>query len=180
MEPRLMWYECWFEETTAGFLSEYPILDTRRPALRGIAREGSSHLVEAAGDTVHRTLSVTLGLGLLVLDFALCLTLLARRLPRLEADRVANLPFDPPDGVFDGSIRIAEQRRRNKKDKLSPLIYSILCTSTTVYGTDDPKMIAYSLRNVGVSEDSVRGDGVCMNNGPNGGVVAVFCEDSRE
>ena len=175
-----MWYECWFEETTVGFLSEYPILDTRRPALRGIAREGSSHLVEGAGVTVHHSLSVALRLGLLVLDFALCLTLLARRLPRLKASHVANPPLDPPDGVFDASVRIAEQRRKKKKDKVSPLIYSILCTSTTVYCTDDSTMIAYSLHNVSIGEEPVRGDGVCMNNDAIGGVVAVFCEDSRE
>ena len=113
-----MWYECWFEETTVSFLSEYPILDTRRPALRGIAREGSSHLVEGAGVTVHRTLSVALRLGLLVLEFALCLTLLARRLPRPKASHVANLPVDPPYGIFDAPVRIAEQRRRKKKVRL--------------------------------------------------------------
>lgn len=79
--------------------------------LGGIALEGSNHLIEGTGGDIHRALNVALRLGLLVLDVALGLTLLARRLPRVEAGRVANRLLHLSGGVLDvaGSLAVNER-----------------------------------------------------------------------
>jgi hypothetical protein len=69
------------------------------------------HILDGAGDTIHRTLNVALSLGLLGLDIALGLTLLARRLPRLEAGHVADPLLQLSYSVLDAARRLAINER---------------------------------------------------------------------
>lgn len=74
-----------------------------RNLLGGIAGKGSFQVLDGADDTVLRAFNVALSLGLLALDVAFRLTLLARGLERLEASHVANRLFRLSDSVLDVS-----------------------------------------------------------------------------
>lgn len=91
-----------------------------RHLLGGIAHEGSSHALGGAGNAIHRTLDVAFSLGLLGLDITLGLTLLARRLPRLEAGHVTNRLLHLPDGVLDvaGHLAVNEPNVSVGADKI--------------------------------------------------------------
>jgi len=78
-----------------------------RNLLGGIAGEGSLHVLDGANNAILRTLNIALSLGLLVLDIALGLTLLARRLPRLKAGQAANRLLRLSDSVLDVARHLA-------------------------------------------------------------------------
>jgi len=78
-----------------------------RNLLGGIAGEGSLQVLGGASNTILRTLNIALSLGLLVFDIALGLTLLARRLERLEAGQVANQILRLSESVVDAARHLA-------------------------------------------------------------------------
>ena len=89
--------------------------------LGSIAGEGSLDLLVGTDGAILGALGVALSLGLLVLNIALGLTLLAGSLERVEASQVTDRLFNLPDGVLDtaGSFAVNEpnvsvkRRQRN-------------------------------------------------------------------
>ena len=89
--------------------------------LGSIAGEGSLDLLVGTDGAILGALNVALSLGLLVLNIALSLTLLAGSLERVEASQVTDRFFNLPDGILNTARSFAvnepnvsvERRQRN-------------------------------------------------------------------
>ena len=82
-----------------------------RELLAGIASDGTLYLVHGSEDAILGSIGVALSLGLLVLDVALGLTLLAGRLERLETGDIADRLFHLSQGILEGTGGLAANER---------------------------------------------------------------------
>ena len=83
-----------------------------RHLLGGIARGRPDQVLDGTDDAILRSVDVALSLGLLGLDLALALTLLAGRLPRLETGRIADRLLHLSDSALDVASRFAVDKSK--------------------------------------------------------------------